>query len=344
MKTTVSRRTFVTSLGMALAAGTAVMARHTTQDKREALMSLRKGGAGPDHVLGAFFVHFGAEYRFGTGAVEKHLEFFRFTGMDFVKVQYEATFPPEKQIVAPGDWKKMPRHGLDFYKAQLEVIGGLVRAARRDAPVIATIYSPFMCAGHASSRATVAKHLMENPEAVRPGLATITESLLLFVRECRKLGVDGFYMCTQGAEQDTFRDRRTFEDHVRPFDLELFREIDATCAFNILHVCDFEARYADLAPVLQYPGHVVSCSPRFTGGLVPMGELARQFGRPVMGGMDRLGALASGTSEQVAADALAVLEKAPSRFILGADCTVPGSNRWEAIRAAIATAHAYRRG
>jgi uroporphyrinogen decarboxylase len=201
-----------------------------------------------------------------------------------------------------------------------------------------------MCAGHASSRATIATHLMENPEAVRSGLATITESLLLFVRECRKLGVDGFYMCTQGAEQNTFRNRRTFEDHVRPFDLQLFREIEATCEFNILHVCDFEAPYADLAPLLKYPGHVVSCSPRFTGGVVSMGELARQFGRPVMGGMDRLGALASGTNEQVAKEALAVLEQAPARLILGADCTVPGPNRWEAIRAAISTAHAYRRG
>ena len=65
MKITVSRRTFITSLGVAKAAGPVLLARRAGQDKREALMSLRKGGAGPDHVLGAFFVHFGGDYRFG---------------------------------------------------------------------------------------------------------------------------------------------------------------------------------------------------------------------------------------------------------------------------------------
>jgi len=56
-------------------------------------------------------------------------------------------------------------------------------------------------------------------------------------------------------------------------------EIDETCRFNIVHVCDYEARYSDLSPFAAYPGHVVSCSPRLTTGEVSLRDLAKRFGR-----------------------------------------------------------------
>jgi uroporphyrinogen decarboxylase len=187
------------------------------------------------------------------------------------------------------------------------------------------------------------KHIEEDGEAVRKGLDAITESLLGFVRECRRLGVNGFYASTQGGEAGTFRDPGLFGKYVTPYDLRLMREIDGTCPFNILHVCDYEAPYADLTPFLQYPGHVVTCSPRLTTGEVRLRELARRFGRPIMGGLDRKGVIATGTDEEIQRAVTDVLRAAPDRFILGADCTVPGEARWEGLRTAIATAHAFRR-
>ena len=141
--------------------------------------------------------------RLGAGAVSKHLDYFRTTGMDFVKVQYERTFPRLPQIESPADWKSVPRYGLDFYRPQLEVVEALVKAAGREALVLVTLYSTFMCAGHSASRALLVKHLEQDGEAVRPALDTIAESLLGFVRECRNLGVDGFYASTQGGEAGT---------------------------------------------------------------------------------------------------------------------------------------------
>jgi len=274
--------------------------------------------------------------------VEKHLEYFRFTGMDFVKVQYERTFPALPEIRTPGDWKAMPRYGLDFYKPQLEVVEGLVKAAGHEALVLCTLYSPFMCAGQTVGRPVLVKHIEEDGEAVRKGLDAITESLLGFVRECRRLGVDGFYASTQGGEKGTFRDPALFGKYVTPHDLRLMQEIDETCRFNILHVCDYEAPWADLTPVLDYPGHVVTCSPRLTTGEVSLRELSRHFGRPIMGGMERKGVIAKGTDEEIRSAVTDVLRAAPDRFILGADCTVPGEARWAGLRTAIATAHAFR--
>jgi uroporphyrinogen decarboxylase len=89
---------------------------------------------------------------------------------------------------------------------------------------------------------------------------------------------------------------------------------------------------------------VVSCSPRLTTGALSLRELARHFDRPIMGGLDRKGTIGTGTDEEIRLAAEAVLREAPDRFILGADCTVPGDARWEGLRTAIATAHAFRRG
>ena len=344
MNDPVTRRSFVASLGLAVAAAASGGAEPEKRGKREALLSLREGSPGPGYVPAAFFMHFGERSRFGPAAVEKHLEYFRSTGMDFLKVQYEQAFPPRPEIRTPADWKAMPRYGLDFYRPQLEVVDGLVKAAGREALVLVTLYSPFMCAGHTVGRAELSRHIAENGEAVRMGMDTITESLLGFVRECRNLGADGFYASTQGGERDTFRDAGLFGKYVTPYDLALMREIDRTSAFNILHICDFEAPYADLTPFLPYPGHVVSCNPRLTTGVVSLRELGRRFGRPIMGGMDRKGAIGAGSDEEIRRAAEDVLRAAPDRFILGAECTVPGTARWDGIHTAIATAHAFRRG
>lgn len=342
MNDALSRRRFVASLGMTVAATAGSAAQPAKPGKREALLSL-EGGSGPGYVPAAFFLHFDEGSRLGRPAVAKHLEYFRFTGMDFVKIQYERTFPPKPEIRTPADWKSMPRYELDFYAPQLEVVEGLVKAAGHEALVLVTLYSPFMCAGHTVGRPVVVKHIEENGEAVRPGLEAITESLLGFVRECRRLGVDGFYASTQGGEVGTFRDPGLFAKYVTPYDLRLMKEADQTCPFNILHVCDYEAPYADLAPFVEYPGHVVSCGPRLTTGEVGLRELARRFGRPIMGGLDRKGVIGTGTDEEIRRAVTEVLQAAPERFILGADCTVPGDARWEGLRTAIATAHAFRR-
>src|SRR5262249_42392302 len=158
-----------------------------------------EGSARP-YVPAAFFLHFPPEFREGQAAVDKHLEYFRFTGMDLLKIQYERTFPPQTQIQSPADWSKMPPYGREFFDGQLKAVEGLVKAVKSEAVVVQTLYSPFMCAAHATSSAVLTDHLNREPEKVKKGLEMITESLRIFVRECIRLGVDGFYMSTQGGE------------------------------------------------------------------------------------------------------------------------------------------------
>ncbi len=311
-------------------------------NKRDVVLSLLDANKKPEYIPAAFFLHFDPVYHFGQAAVDKHLEYFHYTGMDIVKIQYERGFPHLPEIKRPEDWAKMPLYRLDFYEPQLRVVEGLVKAAKAEALIILTLYSPFMCAAHTTSDATITEHIKENPQAVKRGMETITESLMQFVKAAIRLGLDGFYTSTQGGESGRFADPALFNECIRPYDLALMQEINRSCNFNILHVCDYQRPYSDLTPFRDYPGHIVNAPLELTTGEITPKEVARIFRRPYMGGMNRKGILATGSQEQVAEAAEAVLQEAPEHFMLGADCTVPSETPWDNLKTAIEVAHSHK--
>lgn len=308
-------------------------------NKRDQVLTLLDPARTPAYTPAAFFLHFDPACHRGQAAVDKHLEYFRYTGMDFVKIQYEHTFPRLETIQRPADWAKMPPYKADFFEPPLKVVEGIVKAAKSESLVIITLYSPFMCAGHAVGADRMLQHIHQDPEAVKKGLQIVTDSLMAFVKACIRLGVDGFYTSTQGGETHRLADPALFNALVKPYDLALMNEIDRACIFNILHICDYSGDYADLSRFLDYPGHVVNSPLRLAGGPLHLKEVARLFNRPVMGGMDRKGPLSGGSTSEVRDEALAVLKSAPPRFILGADCTVLPGTPWENLRTAIQAAH-----
>ena len=66
-------------------------------NKRERMLQLVNGAGelqGPlDYTPAAFFLHFDAEHHRGRPAIEKHLEFFRATDMDFQRRRLQQGFP-----------------------------------------------------------------------------------------------------------------------------------------------------------------------------------------------------------------------------------------------------------
>jgi uroporphyrinogen decarboxylase len=246
-------------------------------NKREKILSLLDRDYIPDYNPAAFFLHFDPIYHKGQAAVDKHLEYFHYTGMDFVKIQYERVFPRLPEIQRPGDWGKMPLYKKDFYEEPLKVVEGLVKAVKHEALVVMTLYSPFMCAGHTAGSERVVEHIKEDPQKVKAGMEIITESLMIFVRGCIERGIDGFYHSTQGGESGRFQDKRLFNECVRPYDLALMEEINRACIFNILHVCDYVDGYDDLRPFVDYPGHIVNC-PLRAGKPISARQASNLFG------------------------------------------------------------------
>ena len=313
-------------------------------NRRDMMLGLAENTAAPGHVPAAFFLHFDPAFHRGQAAVDRHMEYFRATGMDFVKIQYEHPFPRMPQITRPEHWSAIPRFDATYFSDPLQVIAGIVKAVNKEAMVIVTLYSAVMHAAHATSRDLVTEHLQQDPDRAVKGLQIIDEGILLFVRECVKLGVDGFYASTQGGEAGRFADPRLFTRYIKPVDLVVMNEIDRLCPFNILHVCDYQGLYDDLTPYLDYPVHIVNCGTRLRTRTHTPRELSTMFGRPFMGGLDRHGILVNGTREQIQAEVRQVIRDAPPSFVLGADCTVPSDIPLVNLKTAIETAHASAAG
>lgn len=309
-------------------------------NKRDTMLNLIQNETLSDYIPAAFFLHFDDAYHQGQAAIDKHLEFFRSTDMDFVKIQYEQDFPPSDPILKPEDWAHAPLCPEEFFETPIRVVEGLIKAAQSEALVIMTLYSPFMWAAHLD--ADIAKHLEEEPEAVKKGLTIMTENVLTLARACKRAGIDGFYASSQGGEAFRFRDSSIFEKYIKPTDLAVWDEI-SSCAFNILHICDYEGGYDDLSPFSDYPGDVVNSSLKLGDRILTPQEISELFRRPFMGGMERKGVLATGDLDAIQQTVTDVLARAPERFILAADCTVPSDTHWEHLSTAIDTAHQYRK-
>ncbi len=62
-----------------------------------------------------------------------------------------------------------------------------------------------------------------------------------------------------------------------------------------------------------------------------------------MGGIERKGTILSGSKGQIQRMVEDILDSAPEKFILGADCTLPSDANWDNIRIAVSAAHEHRK-
>jgi uroporphyrinogen decarboxylase len=307
------------------------------ESKRERVLNVVHGKATSSYIPTAFFLHFDSEFHQGEAAVRKHEEFFRYTDMDFVKIQFELPFP-QMEMTEPKDWAKLPRLDKAFFEPQLGVVAGLVNALKSEALVVCTLYSPFMIMGQIGGEKTLIHHMEQDADAVAKGLDIARDNLMVFVREALALGLDGFYHSTQGGETGRFATPSLFERYVKPNDLQVMREIASHSLFNILHICDYNldvyGGYDNLTPFRDYPGHVISCDSSKGGS-----DVVALFDRPFMGGLDRRGVLATGREDLVRQAAREAILRGPEAMILGADCTVPPKTPWSNLKAAVEVAH-----
>src|SRR5437016_5625644 len=106
----------------------------TAMDRRQAVLRLLDSHAKQTYVPAAFFLHFDKAAQSGQVAIDKHREFFEYTGMDFVKIQFELDFP-SIPISKPRDWANLPALDAAFFEPQMHVVRGLVEALGKEALV-----------------------------------------------------------------------------------------------------------------------------------------------------------------------------------------------------------------
>lgn len=296
------------------------------------------GTLDPSYAPAAFFIHFANDQKVGDAAVQAHLNYFRESGMDILKVQFEQGVP-RIPVGEEAAFEPIPE---DFYRPTLEIITRLQEAEGKDVYVLPTLYSSYQIARQSLGERRIRALAVENPELLKAVLGSYRDALLWLVQECKKAGILGFYMCTQGGELTFYDIPGFFDTFIRPYDLAVMEACNRDTKMNILHICNWEGPYDDLTRFKDFPAQIVNTPTDLNGVPFSLQDGIDLFGRPVLGGFDRKGEFNTISEEEVAAETHAILKAHPaSRVMIGADCTV-GSAPLVNIQAAVAAAHGER--
>ena len=272
-----------------------------------------------DRVPASFWFHFTPDKAHGEASVKAHLDYYRESGVDFLKVMNEHHYEANVDIKTPADWRQVRPAPLrsSFYQGQLDEVKRLADALQDECLLVTTIFGPFGSGNHTANN-RVTEHLKADPEAVSQGLGAIAESLAEFAIACVEAGAAGIYYSAQGGEADRFTEEE-FLTYIKPHDLTVLNAVKDHGEFHLLHICKGNIRlplYAD------YPGHAVNWA--VTKNTLSLSAGRDLFERAVIGGLDDRGIVVDGSPEAIQAAVRAVIDEAGARgFMVGADCTLP---------------------
>lgn len=334
----------VASAGLGIQAQT-----YDNYNKRELLLQVLDQSRPNDYVPVFFNLHF--KDKFGHKAVQSHIDWFKATHVDFVNVKYEF-LPKPISIKTADDFKKIKEFPKEGWDEQIAVVRELAKELKDQAFIIPTVYSPLavlrQIAGVSTKDVDANRNLInlvkKNPEAAKPALDAITKSITYYIREARKAGADGFYISSQGDDQESFGGEE-FRNLIKPYDRQLSDVANEVAPFNILHICEGGGHFkADaFKDYTDYPGSIVNIPYHaFIGKGLTTKETAELFKRPVLGGLPRQSKIYTGTLEEAKAEVDQILENAPKNFILGADDSVPNDSDPDKIGELVDYVHSWR--
>lgn len=284
-----------------------------------------------DRVPASFWYHFPDGQKHGRDSVQAHMRFLEETEVDFLKIFNEHPYRTDVEIREPGDWKRIRPAPLTspFQQAMLDEVKAIVDQVGGDCLTVATVFGPFGEGNHATG-GLVTEHFREDPDSVRQGLTAIAESLAAFSVALLEAGTDGIYYSAQGGERSRFTEEE-FLDTIKPNDLKVLEAIEGQGEFNLLHICKDDIR---LEHYLDYPAHAVNWAAAKSNW--SMAEGLANFDRPVLGGFHDRGIIVDGSQTEIEARVHALLDEVgTSRFMIGADCTLPTGNSHANIRTAV---------
>lgn len=293
-------------------------------------------GEKPDRIPASFWFHFPSDKIAGEAMAQAHFEYYEACGPDFIKAMNDNRYdmPADMPVIEkPQDWARLPKNPASAPNYQKEISGLRHLAEKLDgeAYFIVTMFDP-MATGNYISNKQVINHLREDPESTVKGLRTIAESLAEFAVACIEAGAAGLYYSAQSGGVD----KMTQEEHLKymkPIEMIIWEASSAKGNFNLLHLCG-PGMYFD--NYKDYPFDAVNWAVGLPGNFA-LAEGKRFFGKPVCGGLDNNGTIATGPKGAIEESVRAALDEGgETNFILGANCTVPNDIDWENIRTALA--------
>jgi uroporphyrinogen decarboxylase len=265
--------------------------------------------------------------------------------------QYDSVLPKliEGPLNTPADLEKIqplsPTGGV--LGEHLELVR-LVKAGIGGAHFLQTVFSPlsvlaFLVARpktHNINDAVQAQYdglrwfMRENPQGVHEALKNIATTLGQYAAAAVDAGASGLFFAIVKLAREGVLTEAEFEEFGKPYDLRVLNAVQGA-PFNLLHIC---GPYAYFDVVTDYPVHAINWAT--LGQHNPtLAEAEQRTRQALVGGVDELGTLQTGTPEQVIEEALTAIQTTGGRHLLltpgcGTNLDVPSENLHALRRAA----------
>lgn len=295
-------------------------------------------GAPVDRPPVALWRHWPVDDQSGDALARATLTFQRTYDFDFIKVtpssnycvagygaetfwegNQEGTRSWGRRVIqSPEDWTRLkpldPRQGL--LGQVLEANRLIGREVGEEIPFIQTIFNPLSQAKNLAGPRLISD-LRQHPDAVKAGLAAITESIVRFVDALKSTGAAGIFLALQHATYNLLTEAE-YRQFCRPLDLQIL-DAAGDMWFNLLHLHGTNVMF-DMAadyPVQAINWHDVETPPS-------LGQALNRTTKALCGGLRQWETMVRGTPEAVQAEAQAAIQATGGRrFILGTGCVTP---------------------
>lgn len=302
-----------------------------------------------DRIPCSFSLHFPHDKAFGAAGVKAHLDFFKESDTDIIKIMNENLVPHigEGKIKTPADYSaSVPECSMkcSYMQEQIDFTKKILDQAEPDTFSVGTLHG--ICASglhpieksgipYDDARALQVALLREDSRTMLSAFQKIADGMSELSQSYIKAGVNAVYYAALGAEYRYFTDEE-FSKWIMPFDKQIMKAIKDAGGYCFLHMCkdglnmERYRSYAELADVVNWGVFEVPFSIDEGKKLFP--------GKTILGGLpNRHGVLVDGTDEEIRSTVKDVIAKyGRKNLIVGADCTLATEQDMHRLQVAVA--------
>jgi uroporphyrinogen decarboxylase len=289
------------------------------------MQSALEGGSHDQIPVSAWY-HFGSEHLAPPDVAKLHADYQAAYDWDFLKVMFDYRLDYPEAVDGSADFDlSLMLQETDWaapFRRQREVLQLLLGELGSTAPVVETVYSPWMYLVRHIGRDAV-ERARETPDLLARILERLTEETCRHVKAVRQLGGYGIYFATLAACRSEIA---TAAEFTKPYDLEVLDVASGLVRMLHLHGPDVDA-----TSVRAYRRDIIHWEDRDAGN--PSLSELRADNRCLMGGLSSsaLTGLSLHALRRQAREAIS--EAGGNGFVLAPGCSVSPSLSFRKMRA-----------
>jgi len=255
-------------------------------NKRERFLAAVRGDP-VDRAPLVAWCNFATDSADGEDNARRQLAWHAACDWDIFKVMndYRLAPPPGIETLASaGDMLKFEPRAISErpFAEQLKCLRRVRAEIGPDVPLVETLFEPFFSTLFAVGFSRAA-FIREHPREAEHMLSSLTDTLVDYVTELKKIPVDGMFYATNGCILPPAArgiDDEAYRRFHRPYDLRILESMQGMV--RILHA---HGNPLDLSRILDYPCEAFSWSDRLPGNPT-LAEGRRMTTKCIMGGID----------------------------------------------------------